>query len=125
MLISRRKFFKRKNREKIYNIYYAYDLSETYERVLNNLRKTKDEYRCNYHIWKILSDVEYDTTTAFQSCSFLRCNNLKRAAFLVSLQEYDSIILDTQKLARAIGNIEKTLSFVDYLENNNLVVRAK
>jgi hypothetical protein len=130
MNITKKEFFKHKNRKQVYAVYEntvncAYDLSERYANKLSILRKRKDEYRANSHIWKILSDVESSNASFFESCAFLRCNNLKRSAFVVSLEEYDNIVLDTQKLAKAIGNIESTLDFVNYLEHNNLVVRVK
>lgn len=130
MIITKKEFFSRKNRKQIYQVYekavdYAYDLSERYANKLSVLRKRKDEYRTNSHIWKILSDVESSNSSSFEYCAFLRCNNLKRTAFVVSPAEYDNIVLDAQKLSRAIGKMESTIDFIDYLEHNNLVVRVK
>lgn len=129
MNITRKEFFKRKNRKRIYMAYEntvnrAYDLSESYAAKLTTLRKRKDDYRANSHIWKILNKVEQDNSSSFESCAFLRCNNLKRTAFVVSLEEYDNISLDIQKLARAIGNMDGVLSFISHLEQNELGVRS-
>jgi hypothetical protein len=130
MIITKREFFKRKNRKCVYSIYEsavdrAYDLSERYATKLSILRKRKDEYRANSHIWKLLSNVENNNASSFEYCAFLRCNNLKRDAFVVTIDEYDKIILDIQKLACAIGNIECALDFVTTLEHDNLAVRIK
>lgn len=130
MVLTKREFFKRKNRKKVYDVYVdavdrAYELSERYANKLSILRKRKDEYRTNSHIWAILNKTENDNASSFEYCAFLRCNNLKRNAFIVSIEEYDNIILDTQKLARAVGSIDGVLDFIDYLEHHNLVVRVR
>jgi len=130
MLITKKEFFSRKNRKHVYSVYEnaideAYELSERYSNKLNILRKRKDEYRTNSHIWKLLSKVESNNASSFESCAFLRCNNLKRTAFVVSPDEYNSVILDIQKLAKAVGNIDGILDFIDHLEHNNLVMRVK
>ena len=123
-------FFKRKNRKQVYHVYeqtinYAYDLSERYANKLAILRNRKNDFMRSLHIWTMLDKVEKDVTSNFEFCAFSRCNNLKRTAFIVSLSEYSNIMLDIQKLAKAVGQIESALDFIDYLERNELKVRAK
>lgn len=130
MILNRREFFKRKNRPKIYNVYAqavdrAYDLSERYQSKVIILRNRKREFSTGSHIWTLLDKTEKEFTSSFEHEAYLRCNSLKRNAFTVNIAEYDNIILDTQKLANAIGYISAVIDFVDYLDQKKLKVRAK
>ena len=130
MNLTKREFFKRKNRNKVYSTYEdtinrAYDLSERYYNMVSILHSRIKGYRKDSYIWQLLNKVEHDHASLYDFCAFQRCNNIKRSAFIVNVNEYNEIILDTQKLARAIGAIDSTLEFVDYLERNELKVRVK
>ncbi len=130
MNMTKREFFRRKNRASLYNIYEnaisrAYDLSERYLTKVNILRNRKNDFQTGSHIWILLNNLEKDITSSFEYYACLRCNSLKQTAFKVNMKEYDEVILDTQKLANAIGKMETMLDIVDYMERNTLKMRAK
>lgn len=130
MVLTKREFFKRKNRQKVYSVYatavdHAYDLSDRYQSKVNILRTRKRAFQTGSHIWTLIDKAEQDLTSSFEQCAYLRCANLKRNNFIVSPIEYDALVLDIQKLSLAIGSISGLLDVVDYLERNELKVRAK
>ena len=130
MILTKREFFKRKNHQKVYSVYTtavdrAYDLSDRYQSKVNILRNRKRDFQTGSHIWTLIDKAEQDLTSSFEQCAYLRCANLKRNNFVVSPVEYDALVLDIQKLSLAIGSISGLLDVIDYLERNELKVRAK
>lgn len=130
MTLTKRKFFKRKNRTKIYNVYTtaidrACELAERYQNKVTILRSRKNDFQTGSHIWSLLDRAEKEFTSTFEHYAYLRCANLKCSAFTVNLTEYDELVQDIQKLTNAIGNISALLEVIDYLERNELKVRAK
>lgn len=130
MNLTERQFFARKNKDQIYNIYentvgQAYELAERYAKKVELLRNRIRDFQTGSHIWYWLTEIEKNQTSSFEQCAYLRCVNLKRTSFIVSLNEYEATILDIQKLANSVGIISSALEFVDYLERNELKVRAK
>lgn len=128
MNLTKKEFFKRKNRKDIYKIYEdvidrAYDVSEEFANKIRQLKGMKDEHRNNTYIWDILDMVEKDCTRSFEYEAFLRCNTLKKNAYIVSTAVYDTINLDIIKLSNAIGRIKETNNFIEYLKRNELGVR--
>lgn len=130
MNLTKKQFFTRKNKNQIYTIYedavsQAYELAEYYSKKVELLRNRIRDFQTGSHIWCWLTEIEKNQTSSFEKCAYLRCVNLKRTSFTVSLNEYEAIMLDIQKLATSVGIISSTLEFVDYLERNELKVRAK
>lgn len=130
MNLTEKQFFTRKNKDQIYTIYentvgQAYELAERYSKKVELLRNRIRDFQTGSHIWYWLTEIEKNQTSSFEQCAYLRCVNLKRTSFIVSLNEYEATILDIQKLANSVGIISSALKFVDYLERNELKVRAK
>ena len=130
MNLTKKQFSARKNKDQIYSIYeatidQAYELAECYSKKVALLRNRIRDFQTGSHIWYWLTEIEKDQTSSFEQCAYLRCVNLKRTAFTVSLNEYEAITLDVQKLATSVGIISAALEFVNYLEQNELKVRAK
>ena len=130
MNLTEKQFFTRKNKDQIYTIYentvgQAYELAERYSKKVELLRNRIRDFQTGSNIWYWLTEIEKNQTSSFEQCAYLRCVNLKRTAFTVSLNEYEAITLDVQKLATSVGIISSALEFVDYLEQNELKVRAK
>lgn len=130
MNLTQKQFFARKNKNQIYTIYddtvgQAYELAERYSKKVALLRNRIRDFQTGSHIWYWLTEIEKSQTSSFEQCAYLRCVNLKRTSFIVGLDEYKAITLDIQKLANSVGIISSALEFVDYLEQNELKVRAK
>lgn len=130
MNLTKKQFFTRKNKNQIYTIYentvgHAYELAERYSKKVELLRNRIRDFQTGSHIWYWLTEIEKDQTSSFEQCAYLRCVNLKRTSFTVSLNEYEAITSDIQKIANSVGIISSALDFVDYLERNELKVRAK
>lgn len=130
MNLTKKQFFARKNKNQIYTIYedtidQVYELAERYSKKVALLRNRIRDFQTGSHIWYWLTEIEKNQTSSFEQCAYLRCVSLKRTSFIVGLDEYEAITLDIQKLANSVGIISSALEFVDYLERNELKVRAK
>ena len=130
MNLTRRQFFKRKNRKYIYNIYQstvdrAHEVSQEYYNNVERLQSFKNKYRTNTYIWEILSDLEYNTTGASYHCSGTRCQQVKSTPYKVDIQAYNVLINDIAKLSAANGKMRGTFNILEELEHQELTVRAK
>ena len=130
MNLTKRQFFKRKNRKHIYNIYRstvdrAYELSQEYYNNVDYLQELKGKYRTNTYIWDILSNLEYNTTGAYHHCSATRCQHLKSTPYKVDVIAYDAVNTDIATLSAANGKMRGTFNIIEELEHQELTVRAK
>ena len=130
MLLSERKFFKRKNRKRLYSLYItdmerAEAIADKYKAKVDALRNRKSDFATGSYIWTFLDKVEKDFTSSFEHWAYVRCAGIMRESVVITPDDYDEVLLDIQKLSCAIGNITSALDFVDYLEYNKLKVRAK
>ena len=130
MNITKREFFKRKNRKHIYSIYEnaverAYELSQEYYNKVEYLQELKKKYRTNTYIWDILSALEYNSTGASYHCSATRCQQLKSTPYKVDVKAYDVINVDIARLSDANGKMRGTFNIIEDLEHSDLTVRAK
>ena len=129
MNITKRQFFKRKNRKLIYSIYEnaverAYELSQEYYNNVDYLQELKGKYRTNTYIWDILSALEYNSTGASYHCSATRCQHLKSTPYKVDVKAYDVINIDITKLSAANGKMRGTFNIIEELEKNDLGIRS-
>jgi hypothetical protein len=129
MIMTKRQFFKRKNRKYIYSIYEniverAYDLSQDYYNNVEYLQKLKKKYRTNTYIWDILSSVEYNSTGGTYHCSATRCQQVKSTPYKVDIRAYDVLNTDIARLSLANGKMRSVYTIVENLENNELGIRA-
>ena len=130
MNLTRREFFKRKNRKNIYCIYEdvvdrAYELSQDYYNNVEYLQELKSKYRTNSYIWDILSSLEYNSTGASYHCSATRCQHIKSASYKVDVNAYNIINTDIERLSTANGKMRGTFNIIEQLEHQELTVRAK
>lgn len=130
MNMTKSEFFKRKNRDKIYQIYKdviysAYEFSDKYYDCLNQIKAFKDKYRMNNYIWEMLDRVELDCSSNYEMDAYCRCQQLKEKAFYVNTVQYDVAQIDIVKFTKAIGKMEQLIDLITYLEDNELGVRSK
>ena len=129
--MTKKEFFNRKNRNKIYNIYetiiwQAHSWSNEYDKHIKTLRALKDKYRTTEHIWELLDRVENDCGSNYELEAFCRCQQLTDdSAFKVDTVQYEIIQTDIMKFTTAIGKIKQVIDFIDYVEDKELTVRAK
>lgn len=125
MNMTKRAFFRKKNMTNAYTIYEnvldrAHDISSDYYYELKRLRESKDAHRAAPYIWDLLSEIEYELTTAAHEESYIRCQMLSSKGYLVDLAQYRIINIDIVKLTAAINKIRGVLAVVEYLERKEL-----
>lgn len=130
MNLTRKQFFKRKNRKHIYNIYEstidtAYELSQEYYNNVDHLQELKGKYRTNTYIWDILSNLEYNSTGGIYHCSATRCQQIKSAPYTVTVNTYNVLVTDITKLSAANSKMSGTFNIIEDLEHQELTIRAK
>lgn len=130
MNMTKKEFFKRKNRKQIYSIYedvvdMAYELSQDYYDNVEYLQELKSKYRINTYIWDILSSLEYNSTGASYHCSATRCQQIKSNPYKVDIQTYNILSNDITKLSAANGKMRGTFNIIEELEHQELTIRAK
>lgn len=130
MNLTRKQFFRRKNRKQIYSIYQstidiAHEISQEYYNNVERLQLFKNKYRNNTYIWDILSALEYNATGAGYHCSGTRCQQIKSTPYKVDIQAYNILITDISKLSAANGKMRGTFNILEELEHKQLTVRAK
>ena len=130
MNLTKRQFFKRKNRKHIYGIYEdiverAYNISDDYYSNLDRLQEFKEKYRTNTYIWDILSVLEYNITHSAYRCSGTRCQQIKSTPYKVTIQAYDMLNTDIEKLTYANGKMISIFTMLENMEKNDLTVRTK
>jgi hypothetical protein len=130
MNMTKRAFFRKKNMTNAYSIYEnvldrAHDMSSDYYYELKRLRESKDEHRAAPHIWNLLSEIEYEITTAAHEESYIRCQMLSSKGYLVDLAQYRIINFDIVKLTAAANKIRDVLAVVEYLERKELDIIAR
>ena len=129
MNMTKREFFKRKNRGAVYGIYEdvvnrAFDVSEEYHNNIKMLRNYKSQFRMNTHMYEILERLEKDVTSSFEYCAYLRCQGLKADNYKVTPVIYDVIDMDIYKLAGATGKMRGVFYLIQYMESNELGIRS-
>ena len=117
MNITKREFFKRKNRKQLYNIYddvikKSYELSNDYFNNLETLNEYKSEFRTNTYIWDMLEALEYNVTHPAYLCSATRCQQIKSTACKVDTSTYAILIIDMNKLSAANGHMEELFNII-------------
>ena len=130
MTITKREFFKRKNRKNIYTIYEntverAYDASQDYYNNLDYLQELKKKYRNNTYIWDILAALENNSTGSAYHCSATRCQQIKSTPYKVTIQAYDMLNKDIVKLSLGNGRMRCAFAIIEDLAKNELTMRAK
>lgn len=130
MNLTKKEFFKRKNRKHIYSIYEstvdrAYELSQEYYNNVDHLQELKGKYRTNTYIWDILSNLEYNSTGASYHCSATRCQQIKSTPYKVDIQTYNILSNDITKLSAANGKMRGTFNIIEELEHQELTIRTK
>lgn len=130
MNLTKKEFFKRKNRKYIYSIYEstvdrAYELSQEYYNNVDHLQEWKRKYRTNTYIWDILSDLEYNSTGGGYHCSATRCQQIKSTPYKVDIHAYNVLITDITKLSAANGKMRGTFNILEELEHQELTIRVK
>lgn len=130
MNLTKKQFFKRKNRKHIYSIYEgtvdrAYELSQDYYDNVEHLQELKGKYRTNTYIWDMLSELEYNATGAGYHCSATRCQQIKSTPYKVDIQAYNILLNDITKLSAANGKMRGTFNILEELEHQELTIRAK
>lgn len=129
MLITKRKFFNRKNRKEIYHNYkltlnHAFNISEDYITKLRQLRDLKDTHRMNTHIYEMLCKVERDVTSDYVDEAILRCQSLNKNNYIVDSGIYEQIMYDMTYLRLTIGRMSGIITMIKYLEDNELGIRS-
>lgn len=130
MNLTKKQFFRRKNRKQIYSIYEdvidrAYELSQEYYNNVGYLQELKNKYRTNTYIWGILSSLEYNSTGASYHCSATRCQHIKSTSYKVDIKAYSVINIDIARLSAANGKMRGTFNIIEQFEHQELTVRAK
>lgn len=129
MNLTKKQFFKRKNRKHIYSIYEstvdrAYELSQEYYNNVDRLQELKGKYRTNTYIWDILSSLEYNSTGAGYHCSATRCQQIKSTPYKVDIHTYNVLVTDITKLSATNGKMRGTFNIIEELEENDLGIRS-
>ena len=129
MNLTKREFFKRKNRKQLYNIYEnavenSYELSNDYFNNLETLNEYKSEFRNNTYIWDMLEAIEYNVTHSSHLCSATRCQQLKSTPYKVDALTYGILLKDINKLSAANGQMRGLFNILDYLKREELGIRS-
>ena len=129
MNMTKREFFKRKNKVIAYEVYtdtvhHAYEVADEYYMSLLELIDKKDKYRTNTHIWELLNQLYNEVTVYHITNSYYRCIMSKETPYKVRFNEYGIMYKDIQKLVECLGKIEATFNVINYLEENELGIRS-
>jgi hypothetical protein len=73
----------------------------------------------------MLDRAENDCGSNYEMFSYCRCQQLKVKDFNVTPVEYDVLQNGIIRLSTAIGRMKQVIDFVEYLETNELSVRAR
>lgn len=130
MLISKKEFFKRKNRNTIYHIYensvnVLASVTEQFNGKLNTIRNMKNQYKNSEHIYHLLDAMENDMSDSFHSCAFYHGQLIKSSNFIADIKVYQCLHNYIARLERGIGTMGALIDTITYLERNELGVRSK
>lgn len=129
MLITKREFFKRKNRNTLYHIYEGAvndfaSITEQFNGKLNTIRNLKNQYRNSEHIYHLLDAMENDMSSSFYRCTFYEGQLIKSSNFIADMKIYQSLNTHISRLTRGVGVMESLINTLTYLERNELGVRS-
>lgn len=130
MLMTKKEFFKRKNKSKVYNQYdnmvsNLYETSNTYKRKVSNLRSLQQNYRTTEHIYNIITQVLNDVTSNFETCAYEVGTMCKNSNYKVDMELFTSLQYKIGILEASIARISTVETIVNYFERNELQVRSK
>lgn len=82
MNLTRKEFFKRANRDDIYDVYTdtvfrANQISQTYIEKLELIRRLKRNHRVNTYIWQILDQAEQTCSSSYDFSAFFTLSRCK------------------------------------------------
>ena len=129
MIIKKKEFFKRKNRNTIYHIYEnsastLASLAEQFEAKLRSIRKYKDQYKNSEHMFDILSKLESDMDSSFYNVALYEGQLIKSSPYTVNINVYQHLDNYNARLLRGIGMMDNLINTINYLEMNELGVRS-
>lgn len=131
MLISKKKFFKRKNRKAIYEVYEELvslynSVARSYYDNLKVIRKYKDQFKDTGHIYELICMVEEDVTwpSNINTChKGLVVDDINYIANVEYVYRYTPNYID--RLSYNIGKMSSLISILEYFDSNDLGVRSK
>ena len=130
MLMTKKEFFKRKNRNKVYNQYDCmvsnlYELSNTYKRKVMNLRALQQNYRTTEHIYNIITEILNDVTCSVETCAYEIGTMCRNSNYKIDMDLFTSLQYKIGILEASIARISTVETIVNYFERNELQVRSK
>lgn len=129
MVIKKKEFFKRKNRNTIYNTYQKSihtlnSLAEQFEAKLKYIRNYKDQYKNSEHIYDMLCKLESDMDSSFYLVALYEGQLIKSSHYIADINVYQYLDNYSIRLLRGIGMMDNLINTIEYLERNNLGVRS-
>ena len=129
MVISKRKLFKRKNRNILYHIYEdsvdtLASLSEQFEAKLKAIRNYKDQYKNSEYMFDIISKLEDDMDDSFYKVAVHEGQLIKSGHYVADINVYQYLDNYNSRLLRGIGMMNALIYTINYLESNELGVRS-
>lgn len=130
MLMTKKEFFKRKNRNKVYNQYdnmvsNLHEISNTYKNKVANLRALQQNYRTTEHIYNIITEVLNNVTTSYETCAYEVGTMCKDSNYKVDMDLFAFLQYKIGILEASIARISTVETIVNYFERNDLQVRSK
>lgn len=130
MLMTKKEFFKRKNRIRVYNQYdnmvsNLHETSDTYRKRLILLRHLQAQYRNTEHIYNIITQVLSDVTSSYETCAYEIGTMCKNSNYKVDMQLFDSLQYKIGILEASIAKMSTVENIIHYFESNELQIRSK
>lgn len=124
--LEKNKFFKRKNRKRLYAKYEAdynnfVDLCFRYKKALDRLDHTISKNISKYHIYTFLTTIRLDAASyRCQAISYTYQNTIDLPDTVATVEDYEDLLIKTEQLSSALSKIYTALELVTYIENRGL-----
>ena len=128
MYLTKREFWKRKNKKHIYQTY-----KDHWSRFIGNcevlcdkiwaLDKLIDEHKETEHVYRYLVKVKDDATSLSQYVIACKYSGATVSDMLLSFDAYKDLMFKCSTITRSIGKIDSAILLCDMLEKCELTIR--
>jgi hypothetical protein len=130
MFIKKRTFFNRKNKNLLYSKYQRdyqdfKEICDCYETALSSLDRAIQNNVTKTHLYNyLLRTKEAVTSLNRPAISHTYQDKFGTIDIVYSVSDYRDLMFKTQKMCRAISEINSAISLIDYLEVKKLSIRS-